>query len=62
MNFIFELSKEYHKLPTNEIISCLKSENIKYKIIKSNHDLLIISALKQNVIKKISKRINFILS
>jgi tRNA (guanine10-N2)-dimethyltransferase len=58
MNIIFELSKEYKHLAIDEIISCLKSFNINYKIIKFNQELLIIST-KNNFkkIKEISKRL-----
>lgn len=58
MNIIFELSKEYKHLAIDEIISCLKSFNINYKIIEFNQELLIIS-IKNNFkkIEEISKRL-----
>jgi tRNA (guanine10-N2)-dimethyltransferase len=43
MKIIFELSKEYINLPKDEILYCLKTEKINYKIIESNQELLIIS-------------------
>jgi len=58
MNIIFELSKEYKHLAIDEIISCLKSCNINYKIVEFNQELLIIST-KNNFkkIEEISKRV-----
>ena len=49
---MFELSKEYKSLPTDEIISCLKSENIKFDIIESNDDILLLKILTNSKILK----------
>lgn len=60
MDFIFELSKEHPTLPKDEVLSCLKAEGIKYSIIDSNDDVLVVeSEANCNLIKRISKRLSF---
>lgn len=43
MDLLFELSKEHPTLPSGEICSCLKAENIPYTIIDTNDDILALS-------------------
>jgi tRNA (guanine10-N2)-dimethyltransferase len=60
MKYLFELSKEHSTIPTSEIISCLKAENINFKTIEKNEDVLIIDTVsKTDKIKKISDRVSF---
>jgi tRNA (guanine10-N2)-dimethyltransferase len=60
MKYLFELSKEHNTIPTSEIISCLQSEDIKFKILETNDDILIIETISNiNKIKKISERLSF---
>lgn len=60
MKYLFELSKEHNTIPTSEIISCLKAENINYKIIEKNNNVLVIDIISNiNKIKKISERLSF---
>jgi len=59
MNILFELSKEHENLPTSEIKSCLKAENIIYNIIDSNEDALVIDAnVSINKIKGLVDRLS----
>ena len=59
MKFIFELSKEYKTLPVAEILACLKAERIKYKIIESNEDVLVVDTdVEKSIIKKLSSRLS----
>ena len=59
MNILFEISKEHKTLPKSEIKSCLKSENITYKIIDSNEDAMVIeSDISTNKIKKLANRLS----
>jgi tRNA (guanine10-N2)-dimethyltransferase len=60
MDFIFELSKEHPTLPKDEVLSCLKAEGIKYSIIDSNDDVLVVeSEANCNLIKRMSERLSF---
>jgi len=60
MKYLFELSKEHNTIPTSEIISCLKAENINFKTIEINEDVFIIDTLSNIAkIKNISKRLSF---
>ncbi len=44
MKIIFELSKEFEKIPIDEVISCLIAEKIKYNLLEFSPNLLIISS------------------
>jgi tRNA (guanine10-N2)-dimethyltransferase len=60
MKYLFELLKENKTIPKAEIISCLNSEKIIFKIIDSNSDVLIIETKKdKETIKKIGSRLAF---
>jgi tRNA (guanine10-N2)-dimethyltransferase len=60
MKYLFELSKEHNTIPTSEIISCLKAENINFKTIEKNEDILIVDSISIiDKLKKISKRVSF---
>jgi tRNA (guanine10-N2)-dimethyltransferase len=60
MNILFELSKEHKILPKDEVISCFDAENITYKIIKINDNIILIkSDIDLNTIKNISKRLAY---
>jgi len=59
MNILFELSKEHESLPRSEIKSCLKSENITYKIVDSNEDAFVIDTeISSNKIRKLANRLS----
>ena len=45
MEIIFEFSKEFEKLPYAETIAIINSENIGYKIIELNNELLLIKLI-----------------
>jgi tRNA (guanine10-N2)-dimethyltransferase len=60
MKYLFELSKEHQSLPTAEIIACLQAEDINYKIIENNEDVLIIDVkTKSDKISNLSNRLSF---
>lgn len=60
MKLIFELSKEHKKLPCHEVITTLDAENIQYKIIDSNEDVLIINIEQGDfIIKRLGERLAF---
>jgi len=42
MKYLFELSKEHQSIPTSEVLACLCAENIDYKLIECNEDVLVI--------------------
>jgi len=59
MKLIFELSKEYKMLPAAEILACLKAENINYKVIESNEDVLFVNTdAEKNNIEKLASRLS----
>ena len=59
MKYLFELSKEHKTIPKSEILSCLKTEKIKYKNIESNNDAMVIETdTKSDKIKQISSRLS----
>jgi len=61
MNILFEISKEHPTLPRNEIFACLKAENISYKSIETNDDVLIISTnADMGLIKKVANRLSHV--
>lgn len=60
MKILFELSKEHKKIPTDEVLSVLNANDIKYEIDESNENILIIkSEVKKKIIKKISNQLSF---
>jgi tRNA (guanine10-N2)-dimethyltransferase len=60
MNYLFELSKEHKRLPTDEILSCLSAENINYKILVSNEDILLIESNSDiETINHLTNRLSF---
>lgn len=60
MRYLFELSKEHDKLPKNEVFSTLKAEDISYKLIEENLDLIIIkTSSKQKDIKNFANRLSY---
>lgn len=61
MKYLFELSKEHESLPRAEILSCLKAEDIDYKIIDSNDDALLLDLdleIKQKQLFRIADRLS----
>ena len=61
MKLLFELSKEHPLLPKDEILSCLKTENVDFTIIELNENILIINAkITDGEIKRIAERLSFI--
>jgi len=60
MNYLFELSKQHKTLPAAEILECLRAEDIKFKILESNEDILIIETnSNEKKFEDISKRLSF---
>jgi len=60
VKLLFELSKEHATLPKDEILSCLKTENVDYQITESNENILIINAkITDDKIKRIGERLSF---
>jgi tRNA (guanine10-N2)-dimethyltransferase len=60
MNYLFELSKEHKTLPTDEILCCLSAENINYKILVSNEDILLIESNSDiETINHLTNRLSF---
>lgn len=59
MKYLFELSKEHESLPRAEIFSCLKAEDVNYKIIDSNNDILLLDLdVNQEKLLRISDRLS----
>jgi len=60
MKISFELSKEHSTLPKAEVIACLQAENIHYKIVETNEDILIIeTSAKTGKLKQLANRLSF---
>lgn len=60
MKLLFELSKEHPILPKDEILSCLKTENVGYNITESNENILIINGkITGKKIMRIAERLSF---
>jgi len=60
MKYLFELSKEHKSIPSSEIFASLTAEEIRYKIIKSTEDVLIIETdSKKEKLKKLANRLSF---
>ena len=60
MNYLFELSKEHQSIPKSEVIACLCAENIDYKIIEDNDDVLVIDINTSNKkIKVVADRLSY---
>ena len=60
MKLLFELSKEHTTLPKDEVLSCLNAEDIAYRIVESNENVLLIkSDVNNETIKKLAKRLSF---
>jgi len=60
MKFIFELSKQHKTIPTSEVFSCFKAEDINFKLIESNQDVLVVDIFnKYDKIKDISYRLSY---
>jgi len=60
MKISFELSKEHITIPKAEAFACLQVENIAYKIVETNEDILIIEAfVKAEKIKQLANRLSF---
>ena len=58
MKYLFELSKEHGYIPKAEVFSCLKAENISYKMLDSNNDILLLDLkIKPEQLSKISSRL-----
>ena len=58
MIYLFELSKEHETLPYSEIVSCLKGENIKYNILESNENILLLETSEDKKLKNIFSRLS----
>jgi tRNA (guanine10-N2)-dimethyltransferase len=60
VQLLFELSKEHTSLPKDEILSCLKAENVEYTITESNANILIINGvITKEKINRIAERLSF---
>ena len=60
MKLMFELSKEQEKLPGAEVLATLKAENIRYMIVDSNKDVLVVEIeSNDSIIKRFSERLAF---
>ncbi len=59
MKYLFELSKEHKTFPSAEIFCCLKSENIDYKTLEINKNILIIETKEDKKIENIFSRLSF---
>ena len=60
MKLLFELSKEHSSLPKDEILSCLNAEDIRYHIVESNENVLIIeSKVNHDDVQKLAQRLSF---
>jgi len=60
MKLLFELSREHKTLPKDEVLSCLKAEDIYYNIIDSNENVLIIESNTNNSkIVRLAERLSF---
>jgi tRNA (guanine10-N2)-dimethyltransferase len=63
MKLLFELSKEHSTLPTDEVLSCLEAEGVRYNCIDSNENALAISAnIGCDKIKRLSERLSLTFS
>jgi len=56
MRVIFELSKEYHSLPADEVISSIKGEKINYNLLEKNEDVVVVDA-KEDKLDRLAGRI-----
>ena len=60
MKLMFELSKEQEKLPCAEVLATLKAENIRYMVVDSNEDVLVVEIeSNDSVIKRLIERLAF---
>jgi len=59
MNYLFELSNEHKTFPRSEIVCCLKAENIQYKILESNENILKVSVENHSNLESVSNRLSF---
>jgi tRNA (guanine10-N2)-dimethyltransferase len=60
MKILFEISKEHPSLPTDEIISCLNTIDIPYRIIEKNDYLFLIHTNKDiDLIKNLFDRLSY---
>ena len=61
MKYLFELSKDHEILPQAEVLSCIKAENISYKLLQSDDNVVIIeSSANIKKIKEISDRLSLV--
>ena len=59
MKYLFELSKDHDLLPQAEVFSCLKAEQVDYKLVYSDKDIIVIdSPASVKKIKTISERLS----
>jgi tRNA (guanine10-N2)-dimethyltransferase len=60
MKLMFELSKEQKTLPCAEVLACLNAENIRYTIVPSNEDVLIVDTKpNDSIIPRLAERLAF---
>jgi len=60
MNLIFELSKEHKTFPCAEVLATLEAENIRYMVVDSNEDVLVVQIEPNNsIIKRFAERLAF---
>ena len=61
MKYLLELAKDHETLLKSEIMACLKSEDINYKILTKNNDVIIFESKSENdKIKNFANRISSI--
>lgn len=59
MKYLFELSKEHQSIPQSEVLACLCAENIDYRIIEANDDVLVIDTNTSKKIKVVANRLSY---
>ena len=60
MKLLFELSKEHDTLPKDEVLSCLKAEEVVYNIVVSNENVLVINSdISYDKIERLAERLSF---
>jgi tRNA (guanine10-N2)-dimethyltransferase len=60
MKLMFELSKEQNTLPCAEVLACLHAEDIVFRLLESNEDVLVVQAeVDEPLIQRLAERLGF---
>jgi tRNA (guanine10-N2)-dimethyltransferase len=60
MKILFELSKEHETLPVDEILCCFNAENVLYKVLEKNENVIVIDTdASVSQIMQIAKRLAY---